>query len=158
YELQRMGYDDTRLWFNQAVDPEDWVDESISYGNDSVHPYGTDWADAVFLSTHGKAVCEAGGKWSQFVMGDQHDGHACSPNTLFHIKCGKADGNVAVFIACQSAQVCLWEGDGYDYMDFLGSFAMWNGCHGLAWDTSDDISRLRSYLQDSVSNGFGDNW
>jgi hypothetical protein len=155
--LVDMAYNTTQSNANKGVDPEDWVDNSISYGNDDVSPFGTDFADVVFLSTHGHYDCDASPKYSGFVMGETHSGQTCTPRTNYDIKLGDVDTDGAFFISCSSAQRCVWNGGGYDRVE-SGQFTIWAGFHGDSYDMQDNIDRLEDYMADTKSSNIGDYW
>lgn len=156
--MEEIGYAQTKRWHNQQVDGKDFVDPDLySYGRDYHDDQGTDFADVIFLSTHGGAKCESPTYRSWWTMGASNTGETCSPRTDQHVQWGDEDANVAMFMACQSAQKCVWENDGYDQIA-TGSFSTLLGFHGFSWQTDANVSRINNHIVSSENDHIGDNW
>lgn len=67
------------------------------------------------------------------------------------------DTNIGISFSCNSAQLCVWKGGGYSAMS-RGKFMIWNGFHGLSYDSKDNYNRLRSYVRGAKYDGIGDDW
>ena len=98
YAQPAWGYDNYYYWTDTRVDPHDFADRNTipSWGRDSVCPdapddhsckNGTDWADVVFLATHGRTPCkdipwDASGNWSVAQCKDSYstDAYVCDAN------------------------------------------------------------------------------
>ena len=153
-----LAYDQTEKWTNQQVDPVDIVDASReAYGADEVDPYGTDFADAIFTSSHGNAVCSGSDYRSSFGLGQAHSGQTCWPETDHDIEWGDTDADVAIIFGCQSVQLCVWDHNTYAPMD-AGSFKMLMGFHGTMWLNSDANGRLDDFLADTATDDIGEYW
>lgn len=156
-EMLAMGYDQHAFWQNIAVDPADIVDPSRhGYGADSVDPYGTDFADVVFTSSHGNHECGPDYQ-SRFAVGQTHANQTCWPETDDDVKWGDVDTNVAILFGCESVQKCVWQNGGYNPMS-AGDMDVLLGFHGTMWLSSSTDDRLADYLADSHTQDIGDYW
>jgi len=153
------GWSQVEHWFNTAVDGRDWMDAAKTpAGQDTLDPYGADFADVAMLCTHGGHNHAASPHYSFFEMGD--DAETCQPNTSTGIELGN-DGDLEIFItmACQSAQYDVWTDDGYfSARSRDGSLNTWLGHHGDGHDSKTNRNHYEDYLRESFDNGLGDNW
>jgi hypothetical protein len=141
---------------NVGTDGRDFIDTSVSGGADHAYPGGTDWADVIYYYGHGGRQVD---QFSWITMGDNSDG-VCTPNTRDHMKFGSANGdaNALILTACQSMQMSVWNNGGY-WPIFAGiDFSMFMGFNGLAFDSSDMVSRLGDYVVAAQHNGIGAEW
>jgi hypothetical protein len=161
------GFGQTTKWIDGGVDGRDFTDVSkeIDFGDDDDDDNGADHADVALLVTHGGHVHDAGGYYSEFLMGDEGEGDdwlSCVPNTREHFLLGNGgadDAEIAILAACQSAHYDVWTDGGYfDVRLRDGTFNTWLGFHGNSYDGSEDRNHFENYLEDSFSNGVGDNW
>lgn len=176
-------YDQIVENLNTAVDPRDWIDSSVwitgtSYGQDHVDPYGTDFADVVFIYTHGGRTCSPAYQ-SAIVMGDSYPetnqcyitltrDYSTTPYSGGQIKLGDVDTNALLIFGCGVLQWCMHKKplalqQPPSFLDLDGGdtgtqLSLVNGFHGIAnvgfWMAND----LDSYGNDSHENGLGDNW
>lgn len=158
------GWNQTENRTNAEVDGRDWSDDSkVSYGDDDVDPFGTDFAEVTMLCSHGGSTTNASdGYRSFFTMGDDDAGEACKPATDWHMLFGDnsgGDAEVVIIGTCESAQWAVWNNTGYFHLrERDGSFNTWLGFHGISYDSSTDTNRFEDYVVDSFHNGLGDNF
>lgn len=167
------GFAQATQWIDGGLDGRDWTDPSQAtdeydqFGGDDDDNHGADHADVALLVTHGGHEHDyPGGYYSEFLMGDDGEGAdnylSCVPNTRDHFLLGNGgshDLEIAIIASCQGAHHDVWEDGGYfQVRQRDGSFNTWLGFHGNSHDSSSDANRFEDYLEDSFSNGLGDNW
>ena len=156
-----MGYAQTELYRNQSVDGADFTDSTRfpDTGGDDVDPWGTDFADAIFLASHSSAVCSGSTFESSFGMGEEHPDQTCWPTTQREMRFGDADADVAILFSCQSVQKCVWDANHYSRMSApSGSLSMVMGFHGEMYLNSEANGRLDDYLSDTKMHNIGEYW
>lgn len=171
YARDEWDYDQHATWTNKAVDDLDWMDDSLdAEGIDHVDPYGSDFADALLLATHGHWSCSGGDYWSRARPGDNLDdsdgnGPHCklySDEMLFGNGGSGNEANVFILSSCNSLTRCVFEGGGYAGMDgprgVSSNFNMVNGFHGLSWYNSTSNADFDDYLSDTEFDDIGYAW
>ena len=161
-ELVRHGYNHVRANTDSNVEDHDLIDRAFG-GLDDVEPTGSDWADVVYLDGHGSHTCQSGKQTSRYYVGKKSAN--CAVSTRNHMRFGNGpygedddhDTNIGISFSCNSAQLCVWKGGGYSDMS-RGKFMIWNGFHGLSYDSKDNYNRLRSYVRGAKYDGIGDDW
>lgn len=155
-------WDISQIYRDTAVDDRDWVDGDFAaepWGADDDEMYGADHADVAMISTHGSSSSSGSTPYSEIEMGDD-DNETCTPTTN-QMKFGDGgsgnDMEIAIIAACQSAQLPVYEGHGYDTLDGE-SLNTWLGFHGDSLDSSSDVNHFEDFVKDSRVNGLGDNW
>jgi hypothetical protein len=191
--FELINYDQTTWYSNGAVDGRDWTDDSRRiWGTDDDDPYGTDYADVAVIISHGVSKCStstdnAGGYWSDFIMGEKHGGgvdrcmsSSCQDcrirtNSYYytdgdecieysgHMKYGggapNEELNVLIMSTCQSMQKCVWDNGGYAHVDDGGeALQMINGFHGDSHEAWYTPGDHKDYVHYAESNGIGDDW
>jgi hypothetical protein len=155
--LVAIGYDQT---------PQEWTDSNVwgtswddGHAQSRTEEHGADWADAVFIETHGGHVCSAeyGSYYSHFTTGHRDVG-PCTIRSHQHMKFGDGganeEANVIVQYSCESAHYCVWQHGGYTNLQG-GSFQMLLGFHGKGYDYDADMS---DYVADTETESIGAHW
>lgn len=165
-ELDDLGFDQTEVWKDAAVDGRDFMDAK----DDHVEPYGTDWADIALYYGHGFHQCSGGTYKSFITMGDNGDG--CFPSTVpgnaLSMRFGEGGSgeelDVLFLFACRGVQLCVFEAGGYDGLGQYhpttnaDPFRVLIGFHGDAYDHSSNKNRIDRYVRASEVIGLGDHW
>jgi hypothetical protein len=139
---------------NEGTDGRDFLDTTKG-GLDHAEPNGTDWADVIFYSGHGRRVVD---QFSAILMGDNEE--VCEPNTRDHFRFGSTNGdaNALILAACQSMQMSVWNNGGY-WTAFAGiDFSMFMGFNGNSFDSTDNTNRYGDYIVAAQNNGIGSEW
>jgi len=175
YYLGQMNYNDIHDWADDDVQGKYWSDiDWFSWGLDTSHPRGTDWADVILYDGHGGACCNgvagaegapfgcsAGNYFTAFSMGDQ-GGYPSScwirsdnvASNHGHMRFGYAswneskDANFLVTFACNSAEYCAWQHSGWDDVT-PGIMRLVLGWHGEYAGLQINSSLFVSYMIDS---------
>lgn len=172
------NYDQIVQNLDAAVDPRDWIDYTIckngTCGEDQIDPYGTDFADVVFIYTHGSYTCSPAYQ-SSLVMGDASPtwdpcavtltrDYTAQPYSNGQVRLGDVDTNALLIFGCGVLQWCMHKNHlppsflDVDRGETGAQLSLLNGFHGTVtvdyWMAHD----LDSYGNDSHDNGLGDNW
>lgn len=168
------GYDTVATpQYDKGVDGVDFIEDAWG-GADSTSPTGTDWADTVFVATHGAIwgsawICSYATRANQLVMGDGN-ATTCYPYMISNSTTdmlftedsnASSDLNYLVTSACHSAQYCLLLSPGIFNLDGNGTgtqFQLLNGFHGFGWDSADWPDYFYDYVVGAKSNGIGDDF
>ena len=180
--LGDISYDQRRLNTDAGVDASDFTDNNAfpTWGGDDYDPYGTDFADVMFVSTHGEAW-ESPYFFSRIDAGDwvsgQTPAQVCQPRTArnynatppsaayHHMRFGNGGDNeelnVAYFNACQVLQYSLYAAHGMFDLDAGGTgaeLAMVAGFHGYANVGYWEAHSFDGYVSGAENDGIGDDW
>jgi hypothetical protein len=157
YPEGQYEYDFNYWSHDTAVDKIDFIEDG-----DHSYPNGTDWADALFVMSHGTHSCSASPYWSRIVMGDDNGEETCRVYQTSEIFWGNGgsneDANAVLFFVCGSVQLCVWEAYGYHSMRAGAQFNVLNGWHGTAMWSWWGLEDFEDYMDAVEFNGIGDDW
>jgi hypothetical protein len=154
--LVAIGYDQTpQEWTGGQVLGQAWND---AHAQSRTEEQGTDWADAIFVESHGLHVCSStAGYYSRFKTGNVDYG-PCIIRSDQHMQFGEGganeEANVLIQYTCESAHLCVWEHGGYNGLQG-GSFQMLAGFHGKGYDYDAD---MYDYVTDTATDDIGGHW
>ena len=155
------SFDRVEYHYNTGADWRYFADEDEDAdGEDDVLDRGVDTGDVAFIYSHGGAVCD-GDYFSAILMGDSSGTNECFLDFGDYagndVEWGDTDLNMIILNACQSLQLCVFEGaNGIQYD--TGSLVIINGFHGYSWDGSTHYGNFQDYVENSRTANVGDNW
>jgi len=161
-----LSYDDIKFAGNTGVRATRFQDRlrlpDGRDGRDTTAGFGSDFADVVFLSTHGKRD-PVGYTWSSVTMGTTAE--PCRVQTTGMIFGGGdttwgsdgTDAEIVILSACQSAQKSVFDNGGY--IGVAGpQLTMYAGYHGISFDSNDNVNRMSEFVAHSTTSAIGANW
>ncbi len=153
--MEANGFE-TEAWKNMGVDIKDFTT------HDHVSPYGTDYAEVVFISSHGGYDCS--NDTSYPVMGDCRNntstcnqGSNCRPRYQ-DMRFGDTETRYLILMTCNSLRQCIVQGGNQDQIRAKNRFARIMGYHGSHKRTDLDKIMIRYFLGYGNTGGVGRLW
>jgi hypothetical protein len=163
------AYDQREYQTNALYDARDIADQNnFAWGADESDPYGSDFADVVFLSGHSGSSCTTGSERVWVTPGDSSD-PTCAPylahktSASRHARLGGVtagrDADALVTYGCQTTQYCVYTSGAFKGLSATdGQLNMLNGFHGDVAEIAGYQADLGSYSSAAVNNDLGEAW